>query len=74
MTAYIAARKMQSLFANARSIRNALDRARLRQANRVFASDAPVAVEALSIIEAPDILASRVLRNTNGAAASDDPA
>lgn len=74
MTAYIAARKTQSLFANARSIRNALDRARLRQANRVFASDAPVAVEALSIIEAPDILASRVLRNTNGAAASDDPA
>jgi probable Rubsico expression protein CbbX len=74
MTAYIAARKTQSLFANARSIRNALDRARLRQANRVFASDTPVAVEALSIIEAPDILASRVLRHTNGAAASEDPA
>ncbi|HEY7645679.1 MAG TPA: CbbX protein [Hyphomicrobiales bacterium] len=74
MTVYIAARKTQSLFANARSIRNALDRARLRQANRVFASDAPVAVEALSIIEAPDILASRVLRHTNGAAASEDPA
>jgi probable Rubsico expression protein CbbX len=74
MTAYIVARKRQSLFANARSIRNALDRARLRQANRVFASDAPVAVEALSIIEAPDILASRVLRNTNGTAASEDSA
>ena len=27
----------QPLFANARSIRNALDRARLRQANRLFA-------------------------------------
>jgi probable Rubsico expression protein CbbX len=66
MTAYIAARKTQALFANARSIRNALDRARLRQANRVFASDAPVAIDALSIIDAPDILASRVLTSANG--------
>ncbi len=57
---YIAARKSQPLFANARSIRNALDRARLRQANRMFAGPQPVAAEALSIIEAPDILASRV--------------
>src|SRR5450631_2623250 len=32
---YIAARKTQPLFANARSIRNALDRIRLRQANRL---------------------------------------
>jgi probable Rubsico expression protein CbbX len=62
LIAYIAARKTQPLFANARSIRNALDRARLRQANRVFASDAPVAVDALSVIDAPDILASRVLK------------
>jgi probable Rubsico expression protein CbbX len=61
LTAYIAARKAQPLFANARSIRNALDRARLRQANRVFAADGPVPAEALSLIEAPDILASRVL-------------
>jgi hypothetical protein len=53
MTAYIAARNTQSLFANARSIRNALDRARLRQANRVFAGNVAVAVEALSIIAAP---------------------
>jgi probable Rubsico expression protein CbbX len=58
---YIAARKAQPLFANARSIRNALDRARLRQANRIFASEGPVGVEALSVIDAPDILASRVL-------------
>ena len=57
---YIAARKSQPLFANARSIRNALDRARLRQANRVFAGPQPVATDALSIIDAPDILASRV--------------
>ena len=39
----------------------ALERARLRQANRVFLADGPVSVDALSTIEAPDILASRVL-------------
>jgi hypothetical protein len=61
LVTYIAARKTQPLFANARSIRNALDRARLRQANRIFAADGPVRVEALSVIDAPDILASRVL-------------
>ena len=33
---YIALRRTQPHFANARSIRNALDRARLRQANRLF--------------------------------------
>ncbi len=62
MAKYIAARKTQPLFANARSIRNALDRARLRQANRVFASEGTTPIEALSIIEAEDILASRVFR------------
>jgi probable Rubsico expression protein CbbX len=62
LVAYIAARKSQAHFANARSIRNALDRARLRQANRVFAQEGEVAVEALSLIDAPDILASRVLK------------
>ncbi len=66
LQAYITARKSQPLFANARSIRNALDRVRLRQANRVFASEGPVAAEALSTIEAPDILASRVLQNADG--------
>ncbi len=66
LTAYIAARKQQPLFANARSIRNALDRARLRQANRVFASQGMTPVEALSVIDAPDIMASRVLKQPNG--------
>jgi probable Rubsico expression protein CbbX len=59
---YIAARKAQPHFANARSIRNALDRARLRQANRHFdAAGAALTVEELMTLEAPDILASRVL-------------
>ncbi|TIT85616.1 MAG: CbbX protein, partial [Mesorhizobium sp.] len=38
MVDYIARRRAQPHFANARSIRNALDRARLRQANRLFES------------------------------------
>jgi len=58
---YIALRKRQPRFSNARSIRNALDRARLRQANRLFEGrDQRLSPEALSTIEADDIRASRV--------------
>ncbi len=57
--AYIARRRTQPHFANARSARNALDRARLRQANRHVAAGI-VSVGDLSTIEAVDILASRV--------------
>ncbi|MET0279305.1 MAG: CbbX protein [Pseudorhodoplanes sp.] len=58
---YIALRRTQPHFANARSIRNALDRARLRQANRIVSRrGAPLTREALSTIEAEDIRASRV--------------
>ena len=77
-------RLTQPHFANARSIRNALDRARLRQANRVFAAalgggslsagaeavdgaasvkdGGPIAasIDALSLISAADLRASRV--------------
>ncbi len=61
MREYVEKRRAQPHFANARSIRNAIDRARLRQANRLFeASSGPVGVEALSTITAPDIRASRV--------------
>jgi probable Rubsico expression protein CbbX len=60
MEQYIPVRRGQSHFANARSIRNALDRARLRQANRLLAIDGPVTAAQLSTIEAEDILASRV--------------
>jgi probable Rubsico expression protein CbbX len=58
---YVDARRRQPHFANARSIRNALDRARLRQASRIFDSGAPVSAEELQTIEAEDILTSRVL-------------
>lgn len=58
--AYIAARLQQPNFANARSIRNALDRARLRHANRHFEQTGPVSRDDLVTIDAPDVLASRV--------------
>ncbi|MDI6836971.1 MAG: CbbX protein [Rhizobiaceae bacterium] len=62
MAQYITARRRQPHFANARSIRNALDRARLRQANRLLdTSDGPSSAEELSTITAADIRPSRVL-------------
>jgi hypothetical protein len=59
---YITARRAQPHFANARSIRNALDRARLRQANRLLGAPAGTRLspDELATIEAADILASRV--------------
>jgi probable Rubsico expression protein CbbX len=62
---YILARRAQALFANARSIRNALDRARLRQANRLLGyGDQSLTLERLSTIAAEDIRASRVFQKT----------
>jgi len=61
MADYIARRMQQPRFANARSIRNAIDRARLRMANRLFARrDTPLDRLALETITAEDIRASRV--------------
>lgn len=58
---YIRLRMKQEHFANARSVRNALDRARLRQANRLFlGAKKTLAKVDLMTIEAEDILASRV--------------
>src|SRR5208337_1010821 len=66
---YIPARREQPLFANARSIRNALDRARLRQANRLLAAgDRELTLDKLTTIEAEDFRQSRVFDKTeNGA-------
>ncbi len=59
---YIDLRMKMPQFANARSLRNALDRARLRQANRLFKSSANRKLTKLDLmtIEAEDIYASRV--------------
>jgi probable Rubsico expression protein CbbX len=58
---YIPLRMKLTHFANARSIRNALDRARLRQANRLFNSKGgKLSKQSLMTLEAEDILASRV--------------
>jgi probable Rubsico expression protein CbbX len=58
---YLQRRIAQPHFANARSVRNALDRMRLRQASRLFADRARALTrDDLSTIEAPDVRASRV--------------
>ena len=71
MSRYIGRRLTQPNFANARSVRNALDRARLRQANRLFAGigqgQPHVTAEALSTLSASDILASRVFDTPDSA-------
>lgn len=67
LASYIEHRRGQPHFANARSIRNALDRARLRQANRLFEADTgPLDASALSEIAAEDIAASRVFLQKPG--------
>jgi hypothetical protein len=58
---YIELRKAQPLFSNARSIRNALDRMRLRQANRLVADlDRDLTAHDIMSLEASDVFASRV--------------
>jgi probable Rubsico expression protein CbbX len=57
---YVSLRRGQPHFANARSIRNALDRIRLRHATRLFGSEQALTREQLCTLEAQDILASRV--------------
>jgi probable Rubsico expression protein CbbX len=61
---YIIQRRAQPHFANARSIRNALDRSRLRHANRLLDMDGDVTTDMLSTIQESDIRASRVFATT----------
>ena len=61
---YLERRVGQPWFANARSVRNAMERARLRQARRLTEQEDPrVDLAALMTIEASDLLASRVFRD-----------
>ena len=64
---YLGLRLAQPHFANARSVRNALDRARLRQASRLFSQpEREWTVDELTTLESPDILGSRLFA-TDGA-------
>jgi|TARA_B110001452_G_scaffold163115_1_gene135945 probable Rubsico expression protein CbbX len=64
LSQYIQKRKEKPLFANARSIKNALDRARMRQANRIFDSRGQVLTKKeLVNLEAEDILQSTVFND-----------
>jgi len=61
---YIKKRKEKPLFANARSVKNALDRARMRQANRIFESRGQVLTKReLVNLEPQDILQSTVFND-----------
>ena len=61
LSQYISKRKEKPLFANARSIKNALDRARMRQANRIFDSRGKILTKKeLVTLEAQDILQSTI--------------
>ena len=57
---YLARRMKLPHFANARSVRNAIDRIKLRQAKRLLGSGGKVAREELARIDASDIRQSRV--------------
>jgi probable Rubsico expression protein CbbX len=57
---YVERRMVQPRFANARSIRNAIDRARLRQAGRLFGLERSLSRDELTTIEAEDIRKSSI--------------
>ncbi len=57
---YVRLRMEQPQFANARSMRNAIDRARMRQATRLFEQGGVVSAEELKMIEESDIRLSRI--------------
>jgi probable Rubsico expression protein CbbX len=62
---YLTLRLAQPHFANARSVRNALDRMRLRQASRLFTErDRELTRDDLTTLQASDIRASRVFANS----------
>jgi len=62
---YVNLRRQQPHFANARSIRNALDRIRLRHATRLFDASLALTREQLCTLQAEDILGSRVFGSEN---------
>jgi probable Rubsico expression protein CbbX len=71
---YVALRMRQPRFSNARSIRNAIDRMRLRQARRLVTAGGFIARDDLMEISAADVRASRVFADNGPGAAGPPPA
>jgi probable Rubsico expression protein CbbX len=69
---YLDRRMKQPRFANARSVRNAIERARLRHASRLMEYDKPVGKEELTTLIPDDFLGSRVFANSDSSQDSDD--
>jgi len=63
---YVERRAVRPRFAHGRSIRNAIDRARMRQASRLYERRATLERADLVTIEAEDILASSVFDDEDG--------
>jgi probable Rubsico expression protein CbbX len=61
---YLDRRREQPRFANARSVRNAIERARLRHANRLLAHGGEVGRDELVLLRPEDFLSSRVFIDT----------
>ena len=59
-------------FAYGRSIRNAIDRARMRQAGRLYADRENLSKEDLMTIKAEDILASSLFADEDGESPDDE--
>ena len=65
---YIKLRKEEPMFANARSVKNALDRARMRQANRIFETNPTQGITKAELVTLvpSDILQSRLFKVVSG--------
>ena len=70
-TEYVGLRMTQPRFANARSIRNAIDRMRLRQARRLVAAGGRIGRDDLMEISDADVRASRVFGAASSGTAPD---
>ncbi|MGH3905268.1 MAG: CbbX protein [Pseudonocardiaceae bacterium] len=63
---YLERRRAQPMFANARSVRNAIERARLRHASRMMATEESVGKDELITLASEDFRGSRVFAEANG--------
>jgi probable Rubsico expression protein CbbX len=70
---YLERRMARPRFANARSVRNAIERARLRHANRLLAAGGQVSRDDLVTLRAEDFLGSRVFAGRGEGDAEGDP-